>query len=584
MGQASDVDLLAASARGRLDAFEQLVERHQALVRAVCFSRTGDWAVSEDLAQETFLVAWSDLGKLREPSRLRAWLCGIARNLSLKALRIRGREVPLEAAEAQVAEGSPLEAALERETQELVWGALERIPGRYREALVLFYQEGRSAGEVAEAMGISEGAVHQRLSRGRRYLKDSVEDIVERSLSQRRPDKAFVAGIIATIEAGTPGAAKAGVGVTAGVTAMSWMKIGGATVVAAALAALWWSSGSGAAEVCEAPPSAEAAVALPSGPRGLPQSVSAVAPPAARSPVVAPARPAAAHEAEEPATEEDEVSAGIGLELRGVEQDWAEGRMGAVLEPCLGLIGDDVKAVTFALSAAEGRIEGARAVDGDALGPRTTEVERCVAQRLRDFGVKPRPGEAAELELKVPEPKGPPPWDRDAFEALDLSTFAARGPDTAQVTMVVFTGLRCVFCGRHLGTIDQLMDEYPTQLRVVVRPIALLEEDKVVTEAAYAARAQGRFWPMHDAMHADQDHLQPDAIRTYAEAAGLDLARFDADMASRTFKEQVELEAKEAIAMGVMGMPTTVLGGERISGAQPIEVFRAKIDALLGAR
>ena len=71
MGQ-SDAELLEASRRGERDAFGALIERYQGVVCAVSYSRTGDHALSEDVAQDTFIAAWHQLGQLREPGRLRA--------------------------------------------------------------------------------------------------------------------------------------------------------------------------------------------------------------------------------------------------------------------------------------------------------------------------------------------------------------------------------------------------------------------------------------------------------------------------------------------------------------------------------
>ena len=74
----SESELLKASMRGNANAFEAIVQRYQSLVCAVTYSGTGDLAASEDLAQETFLKAWERLGSLREPAKLRSWLCSIA--------------------------------------------------------------------------------------------------------------------------------------------------------------------------------------------------------------------------------------------------------------------------------------------------------------------------------------------------------------------------------------------------------------------------------------------------------------------------------------------------------------------------
>src|SRR6185436_757369 len=104
MGQTiamTDGELLAASRRGERDAFGALVERYQHVVCAITYSRTRDQALSEDVAQDTFIAAWKQLDQLREPGRLRSWLCGIARNLARKARRRSDRETPIGAAELE---------------------------------------------------------------------------------------------------------------------------------------------------------------------------------------------------------------------------------------------------------------------------------------------------------------------------------------------------------------------------------------------------------------------------------------------------------------------------------------------------
>ena len=71
----TDAELVEASRRGERDAFGLLVTRYQDVVCAVSYSSTGDWSLSEDVAQDTFVAAWRQLGQLREIVRLRPWLC-----------------------------------------------------------------------------------------------------------------------------------------------------------------------------------------------------------------------------------------------------------------------------------------------------------------------------------------------------------------------------------------------------------------------------------------------------------------------------------------------------------------------------
>ncbi len=75
----SDATLVAASIAGGYEAYAQIVSRYQRLLCSLGYSATGQLSQSEDLAQETFIEAWRKLDRLREPERLRAWLCGILR-------------------------------------------------------------------------------------------------------------------------------------------------------------------------------------------------------------------------------------------------------------------------------------------------------------------------------------------------------------------------------------------------------------------------------------------------------------------------------------------------------------------------
>src|SRR6185295_19403299 len=196
----SDAELLEASRRGERDAFGALIERYQGVVSAVTYSRTGDRALSEDVAQETFIAAWRQIGQLREPSRLRSWLCAIARNLARKARRRSAREAPLD--RTMVFEGAnPFDRAAEAESERVVRDALLRVPDIYRDALVLYYRDQRSARDVAAALGISEAAALQRLARGRQYLADGVTDLVERSLRSSRGTHNLTAIVLAALPA-----------------------------------------------------------------------------------------------------------------------------------------------------------------------------------------------------------------------------------------------------------------------------------------------------------------------------------------------------------------------------------------------
>ncbi len=189
---------------GNLQAFETVVRDYQNAVASVAFAGTGDVAGSEDIAQETFLVAWQSRGELREPSRLGAWLCGIARNLAKQWNRKRSAKkyaaADGEQADRAVDAGpSPIQRVISAEEQRTVWNSLEKIPETYREVLVLFYRQSQSVAEVAATLDLSEENVRQRLSRGRNLLRAEVARTVEQTLEHSQPGPQFTVAVMASL-------------------------------------------------------------------------------------------------------------------------------------------------------------------------------------------------------------------------------------------------------------------------------------------------------------------------------------------------------------------------------------------------
>lgn len=214
----SDAALVAATLRGNRDAFGSIVTRYQSLIASLAYSATGSFSQSEDVAQETFVKAWKDLGSLKDPGKLRSWLCAIARHTILDAIR-RNHHQPahdaspldLSAPLAAADPDAPAENLMRQEEQAIVWRALENIPETYREALVLFYREGQSVERVAAQLDLSTDAVKQRLARGRKFLADEVSSFVETTLVRSAPGKGFKRAALAALPCASTEAATVGI-------------------------------------------------------------------------------------------------------------------------------------------------------------------------------------------------------------------------------------------------------------------------------------------------------------------------------------------------------------------------------------
>jgi RNA polymerase sigma factor (sigma-70 family) len=201
----NDAELVAESLEGNREAFRRIVERYQNLISSLAYCATGNVSQSEDLAQQTFVSAWKQLAELREPAKLRPWLCSIARFLISKEFRRLGRE-PVHAAESLEVvddwvspEPLPPDQAISEEEKAILWRSLERLPELYREPLVLFYREHQSIETVAHDLELSEDAVKQRLSRGRKLLQEQFLAFVAGALKQTTPGRTFTLGVMASL-------------------------------------------------------------------------------------------------------------------------------------------------------------------------------------------------------------------------------------------------------------------------------------------------------------------------------------------------------------------------------------------------
>lgn len=169
---ADDGRLLARLAARDAAAFRLLLERHLPLAVAIGRRMLADPAEADDVAQEAFLRLWHGGSKLDVGNGgLKPWLRRVVSNLCIDRIRARrGTDVVDEVPE-QLVQPSQLKGIEQRELSGRVQAALQALPDRQRQALVLFHFEGLSQDEVASAMTISAEAVESLLARARRSLK-----------------------------------------------------------------------------------------------------------------------------------------------------------------------------------------------------------------------------------------------------------------------------------------------------------------------------------------------------------------------------------------------------------------------------
>ena len=155
-----------------------------------------------------------------------------------------------------------------------------------------------------------------------------------------------------------------------------------------------------------------------------------------------------------------------------------------------------------------------------------------------------------------------------------------QGPADAAVTLLEYGDYECPFCGAAYPIVKQVQETMGERLRFVFRnfPITTAHPHaEQAAEAAEAAAAQGQFWPMHDLLYENQRHLETDDLIAYASRLGLDVTRFQRELADHVHAARVREDFMSGVRSGVNGTPTFYIDGERYEGSYDAEPL---LDAL----
>jgi protein-disulfide isomerase len=159
------------------------------------------------------------------------------------------------------------------------------------------------------------------------------------------------------------------------------------------------------------------------------------------------------------------------------------------------------------------------------------------------------------------------------IEADDHIRGASRGSQ-----LVVYGDFECPYTAAVMRDTGRLLEEGPA-FEVAYRHFPLRSihpHAQSAAEAAEAAARQGRFWEMHDLLFRNQRRLEPADLRRYAEEVGLDLERFESDLADRGIRARVARDLKSGLQNGVDGTPSLFIDGRRYNGARdPASLGRA---------
>ena len=213
-------------------------------------------------------------------------------------------------------------------------------------------------------------------------------------------------------------------------------------------------------------------------------------------------------------------------------------------------------------------------------------MEKGATSVVYQGGAAPRPAAPAAAQATPPTPSTvavPVPLRVDD---------PSRGPTGAKLTVVLFSDFQCPFCARVEPTVKQMEEAYPGAVRVVWKhqplPATMHPQARPAAEAAEAARVQGKFWEMHDQLFAHQRELSADLYPRLARELGLDVARFERDLAAHAGGARIDEDQRVAGQVGANATPTFFVNCRRVEGAYPFDSLKPilaeearKADALL---
>ena len=146
--------------------FEACVEQCADSIYRVAFRLTGNDTLARELVQNTYLAAWTNIGKLRDRNKLRSWIFSILRNQYSKLVRAEKRSIPTTDQLGEIAATKKVEIDKSDAIQE----AIDRLDEKFKLPLLLVAIDQMSVDMAAEVLGVPRGTVLSRLHRGRQKL------------------------------------------------------------------------------------------------------------------------------------------------------------------------------------------------------------------------------------------------------------------------------------------------------------------------------------------------------------------------------------------------------------------------------
>ncbi len=166
---------------------------------------------------------------------------------------------------------------------------------------------------------------------------------------------------------------------------------------------------------------------------------------------------------------------------------------------------------------------------------------------------------------------------------LTIAGSPVDGNPAASITLVEFSDFQCPYCALAVPELKAVLKSYPSQVKLIFKQFPLENHPQAgfAAMAALAAKGQGKFWPMHDALYSQQGSLTRDSIIAAAREIGLDMERFQKDVDSTEIRETIIRDVQDGDQAGVQGTPTIFINGQRFNGPVSLQALKPVLDQQL---
>jgi RNA polymerase sigma-70 factor (ECF subfamily) len=181
-----DEYIVAQFNRGDESVFDTIVEQHSSDIAALANRLLGWSGDVEDVTQDIFLAAFLGLKKFRCDCSIKTWLFTITvnkcRSYRYKRMLWKRRTSEVAGKAIDTSVGTADKASIDNETFDRIRRAVQSLPAKYREAVVLRYLQELSAEQISLILGISKNALQVRLNRARARLRDDLGELTKEKL------------------------------------------------------------------------------------------------------------------------------------------------------------------------------------------------------------------------------------------------------------------------------------------------------------------------------------------------------------------------------------------------------------------